>query len=71
MIHDGVNLNSSLPVRLDSATRARLQAISDRTGMSLGQLVRLAIDRHLDHIEDLKAVPMKQDTLPYRIRPKK
>ena len=44
-------LDSAIPVRFDEATSARLKSISDRTGIAVSKLVRMATEEWLDETE--------------------
>jgi predicted DNA-binding protein len=63
-----VSLNSSIPVRFDQDTTDRLKAISERTGLPLSNLVRMATEQYLDKVEKTGSVniALKESVVPYR-----
>jgi hypothetical protein len=46
-----MNLNSSVPVRFDQVQDARLRAVSQRSGIPVANLIRIAVEKYLDETE--------------------
>lgn len=44
-------LKTSVPVRFGEAQQARLRAVSERTGIGMSALIRMATERFLDEVE--------------------
>jgi hypothetical protein len=54
-----MNRTTQANIRIDPATRARLAAIAIRNHTSLSGLIRLAIDRQIDHIDRHGILPVQ------------
>ena len=51
-----MKLAPPMGIRLDSDLEARLKKVCSDTGLSAGQVIRLALEGYLDHIDEAGAV---------------
>lgn len=51
-----VSLEAAIPVRFARDMKARLQSVSDKTGVPLAQLVRIATEQYLDQVEKARSL---------------
>lgn len=65
-----MNLNSPVPVRFDQPTTDRLKKVSDRSGISVSKLVRIATEKYLTEVEsgNTVPVPMREEPVQYTIK---
>jgi predicted DNA-binding protein len=51
-----MRLNAAIPVRFSEATFARLKAISERSSLTVSQLIRMATEQYLEQVESSRSV---------------
>ena len=56
---DFVSLNSAIPVRFTQVMTDRLRSVSEKTGVPVAQLVRIATENYLGQIESAKSVTIE------------
>jgi len=49
-------LDASIPVRFASGIASRLKTVSEKTGISVSQLVRIATEQYLNQIESSRTI---------------
>ena len=51
-----MNLQASIPVRIDADVRKQLDILSDQCGLTVSNLIRMAIDEFVQRIKDDGAI---------------
>lgn len=65
-----MSLNSVIPVRFNEAIIERMKVVSDKTGIPLSHLIRIATEQYLEKIELSRAVtiPLRETPAPYQAK---
>ena len=66
-----MSLKAAIPVRFSESTRDRLQAVSDKSGLSFSDLVRRATESYLEKIEREGSVNIEMKESPINYKAKK